>query len=294
MASSARVRVIAYLVLTFAFSSVFYVLCIRRGMKAGYIFGLMWCPAISALLTSCLTKRPFRDLGWRLGKPRYLLAGWSIPMAYSWPAYLLVWATGLGGFPKEHGVERFRNLLHMGSTPTWILLIIVYLLGAFAAVLFSCLSAAGEEIGWRGFLVPELFRFNSFTRTAVISGVIWVVWHSPLILWSDYNSGTPIWYALTCFAVMTIAVSFVFAWLRLRSDSVWPAVLLHASHNAIIQGYLNALTVNYGRTNYFIGEFGCAMLPLIVLCARIAWIRRRQLNLPSISGASRAATPDGS
>jgi uncharacterized protein len=282
MVWSPRLRVFAFLSVTFLSSSFFYTLCIRNGMKASYIFRLMWCPGLSALLVTLLTKRSFREFGWQLGRPRYLLAGWSIPMAYSWPAYLVVWATGLGGFPKEPGVEQFRSLLHLPSTPTWLLLALVYVLGAVVAVLFSCLSAAGEEIGWRGFLVPELMKFNSFTRTALISGVVWSCWHVPLIVWSGYNSGTPSWYAVTCFAVMVISISFVFTWIRLKSGSVWPAVLLHASHNAIIQGYLDALTVEHGRTKYFTGEFGCAMLPLTILCAYLAWRQR----LPEAAGDS--------
>jgi len=278
MASSPRARVFSYLALTLAFSSIFYGLCLRYGMKQTYIFGLMWCPAVAGLLATLLTKRSLREFGWRLGKPRYLLAGWWIPVAYSWPAYVFVWATGLGGFPSQEGVDRFRNLLHMPSAPTWVVLVVAYVAGAFFAVLFSCLSAAGEEIGWRGFLVPELMKFNSFSRTALISGVIWTAWHVPLIVWSHYNSGTPSWYAVTCFALMVISISFVFAWLRMKSGSVWPAVLLHATHNAIIQGYLDALTVNRGRTNYFIGEFGCAMLPLTIFFAWIMWKRRAEVE----------------
>lgn len=268
---SPRLRVLAFLLVTFLFSSLFYVLCIQHGMRAGYVFLLMWCPGIAGLIVTWLTKRPFREFGWRLGRPKYLLAGWSIPMVYSWPAYLAVWVTGLGGFPNEQAVERFRSLLHLHSTPTWFLLSFVYVLGSVVAVLFSCLSAAGEEIGWRGFLVPELRQFNSFKRTALISGVIWSGWHLPLIIWSEYNSGTPSWYAVTCFSIIVISISFLFAWIRLRSGSLWPAVLLHASHNAIIQGYLDALTTKHSWTRYFTGEFGCAMLPLTILWAYWAW-----------------------
>ena len=146
MALNPRIRVLTYLLLTFGFSSPFYVLCIRHGTKA-YIFRLMWCPTIAGLVTTLLTKRPFREFGWRLGKPRYLLAGWSIPMAYSLPAYLLVWATGLGGFPNERGVAAFRSHLHMGSSPTWLLPIVVYVLGAIVAVLFSWLLPLPALIG---------------------------------------------------------------------------------------------------------------------------------------------------
>lgn len=92
--SSPRVRVLTYLFLVFSLSSVFYVLCIRHGMKTSYVFGLMWCPAAAGILTGFLTKRPWREFGWGLGKARYLLAGRAIPMIYIWPAYLLVWVTG--------------------------------------------------------------------------------------------------------------------------------------------------------------------------------------------------------
>lgn len=282
---SPRARVIIYLVLTFGFSSVFYTLCIRHGMKENYIFGLMWSPAASGILTTLLTKRSFREFGWRPGKFKYLLAGWWIPMAYSFPAYLLVWTTGLGGFPNHENLEHLRAFLHLPAMGTVPLLIAVYAVIATVGVGFSCLSAAGEEIGWRGFLVPELMKFNSFTRTSLIVGIIWSAWHVPLIVWSGYNSGTPSWYAVSCFAIMVISISFVFAWMRLRSGSVWPAVLLHATHNAIIQAYLDTLTVNRSHTNYFTGEFGCAMLPFPIIAAWMVWRRRREVETAPSSHA---------
>lgn len=271
MALSPRFRILVYLALVFSLSLTFYVLCFRHGMKSSYVFGLMWCPATAGMLTCLLTQKPWYEFGWRFGKAKYLLAGWAIPMVYIWPAYLLVWLTGIGGFPKAQQVEKIRSLLHMSSQPTWALLAIFYLIGSVGAVLFGCVWAAGEEIGWRGFLVPELTKITSLTRTSIISGLIWAAWHAPLIVWSEYNSGAPAWYSTGCFATMTISLSFVFVWIRIKSGSLWPAILLHASHNAIIQGYLNPLTVERPQTKYFVGEFGCAMLPFVIFCAWMAW-----------------------
>jgi hypothetical protein len=56
--------------------------------------------------------------------------------------------------------------------------------------------ALGEEIGWRGFLVPELAKVSSFAAVGLISGSLWALWHAPMILFSHYNEGTPAWYAL--------------------------------------------------------------------------------------------------
>jgi hypothetical protein len=50
-----------------------------------------------------------------------------------------------------------------------------------------------------------------FTSTALISGIIWSLWHYPILTFADYNAGTPTWYGLTCFTVMVVSISFVFA-----------------------------------------------------------------------------------
>ena len=284
MFSRPVVRILTYLALVFSFSSVFYLLCFQHGMRASYVFGLMWCPAAAAILTSFFTKRPWHEFGWRLGKSKYLLAGWAFPIVYIWPSYLLVWVTGIGGFPKAQQVEKIRGILHMPSAPVWAPLTLYYVIGSVAAVLLSCIWVAGEEIGWRGLLVPELIKVTSFTRTALISGVIWTGWHAPLVIWSNYNSGAPV-YSLGCFATLTIAASFVFVLLTVKSGSLWPAVLLHASNNAMIEGYFNPLTVERVQTKYFAGEFGCAMLPFIVFCAWAAW---KVINSPASDSATAA------
>jgi membrane protease YdiL (CAAX protease family) len=81
----------------------------------------------------------------------------------------------------------------------------------------------GEEIGWRGFLLPRLVSQFDFTVGCLLSGCIWAVWHYPGLLFADYNAGTNPVYALTCFTLMLIGDSYVFGWMRLRSNSIWPA-----------------------------------------------------------------------
>ena len=148
------------------------------------------------------------------------------------------------------------------------------LLGGIFGMVQSLSTALGEEIGWRGFLVPELFKTTSFTATAFISGIVWSCWHYPLLIWGDYNSGTPTWYGLTCFTVMVVSISFVFAWMRLKSGSLWTGALLHASHNLYIQGFFTPLTRDTGKTAWFIDEFG-AIVPLVAVAFGVYfWTRR--------------------
>jgi membrane protease YdiL (CAAX protease family) len=93
----------------------------------------------------------------------------------------------------------------------------------------------------------------------------------PLIILADYNGGTPTWYSVTCFAVMVVALGVPFAWLRLRSASVWPAAILHASHNLFVQAFFDRVTVDTGPTKWLTGEFGAAPALAIVVTAWIFW-----------------------
>jgi membrane protease YdiL (CAAX protease family) len=264
-------RILVFLVLTFVLSAVFWVLIVRAGtLEANgglYTLGLMWCPGIAALITTLLYQRNLRGLGWRLGPPRYLLVSYVLPLGYATLAYGLTWLTGLGAFTAA-------NVPAGQPVPIFVLInaTIVFLTGGL-------LPALGEEIGWRGLLVPELVRLTPFTKTALISGAIWAVWHLPLLLFADYNAGTLAWYALLCFSIMTIGLSFAFAWLRLKSGSLWTAAIMHASHNTFIQGIFDRLTRDTGITPYVTTEFGFALALLAIGVAYWTWRKRAAVSV---------------
>lgn len=275
-----RAGIFTYLACTFALSSIFYTLIIRAGhLAAGhgfYVFGLMWCPGVAAILTCLIRRRPIRSLGWKW-KWRYQAASYLIPILYAGAAYGVVWATGLGGVPNHAVLDRFSKLGNANVSPARALLVFVLATGTLGMIT-STASALGEEIGWRGFLVPELAKTTSFTKTALISGGIWTAWHVPILVFADYNSGTPVWYGLTCFAVMVMGISFVFAWMRLKSGSLWTGVFLHASHNLFIQGIFTPLTIDTGKTKWVIDEFGFALAIAAVVVAVIVWRMRAQVE----------------
>src|SRR4051812_26513153 len=75
-----RTRVVVYLLLTFAFSSYFYVQGHQHGLTAKIALGIMWCPGVAAIITSLLTGRSLPEIGWGWGKSKYQLAAWVIPM----------------------------------------------------------------------------------------------------------------------------------------------------------------------------------------------------------------------
>jgi hypothetical protein len=77
---------------------------------------------------------------------------------------------------------------------------------------------------------------------------------------------------------------FIFtAWLRLKSGSIWPAVLWHGGHNLFIQQIFLDMTTDTGITGYFVNDFGIGVLLVTVVLGYIFW--RKRLELPSTSYA---------
>jgi membrane protease YdiL (CAAX protease family) len=135
----------------------------------------------------------------------------------------------------------------------------------------------GKKIGWRGFLVLNCIKKWDTPQTSLITGIIWSLWHYPILLFADYNSGTPAWFGLSCFTIMVISISFIFTWFRIKSKSLWTGVLLHASHNLFIQSIFTPLTSDTGNTKYFIDEFGAVLPVVCLIVAIIFWTKRHQL-----------------
>jgi uncharacterized protein len=288
--ASSRVQVMQYVLFVFLFSSLFYFFILKSGgLGHGlgmYVLGLMYCPALAGMVTLRLNGRSISELGWKWGETKYQIQSWYIPLLYAGIAYGIVWILGLGGFGNPQTADAIVQQIHLGG-PAWLNLTIGILLTGIYGLIRSTASALGEEIGWRGFLVPELSRTFSFTMTALISGVIWSLWHYPELIFADYKGATPTWYSLTCFTVMVIAISFVFAWMRLKSGSLWTGAILHGSHNLYVQALFTPFTKDTGKTAWYIDEFG-AVLPLVAICfAFYFWSRRREL--PQISSGINTA-----
>lgn len=251
-----RRETVWFVVLTFAVSTIFYVLLARGGIQSAaaglLVAGLMWTPGLTALALQLRFRGSIKGLGWGPGGARFWLAGYLVPILYALVTYLLVWSSPLGDFDWT-ALDRLAarwHLLALGSIQ-------------------SCLFALGEEIGWRGYLVPRLARRHGLDRTAILSGLVWAVWHYPLILFAGYAGGAPAWYSIACFTVMVVGMSYLLAWLTLRSGSVWPAVLLHGSHNLFVQGFFDRATVDTGSTRFWTGEFGAGLAVAAVVAALV-------------------------
>ncbi len=97
------------------------------------------------------------------------------------------------------------------------------------APLSNALPAFGEEWGWRGYLLPQLLPLGQWPAL-LISGVIWGLWHAPLILLGYNYPQYPLsgWLLMIVFCVL---LGILLGWTRLATGSVWPAVIGHAAIN---------------------------------------------------------------
>jgi membrane protease YdiL (CAAX protease family) len=286
MRDTPKLAISFYLLFTLLLSSVIWALIIWSG-HLGMAFGMMvtavmWCPALAAWATCRLIGRNFRSLAWRWPETRYVAAAYFLPLGYAAVAYGAVWALRLGGWNSDLVVlvtQRFglRGMPPWGTFTLWLLFT------ATTGLIRGISTALGEEIGWRGFLVPELAKQMSFTKLSLLSGVIWAAWHSPLLLFADYNAGTNRWYAMGCFAVMIVSNSFAFAWLRLKSGSLWTAAVLHASHNLFVQSVFDNIMRDTGKTQWYTTEFGATLAAVNVVVAVYFWTRRGEVAQQKLS-----------
>lgn len=252
---TARSKVILFVVLVAIFSSVFYYLIISTQSLDSYVLPLMWSPAAAGLIALLVYDRSIRGVGWRPRKVKYLAAAAMIPIIYWFVIYGVIWVFGWGQFTGFSGL-------------------ISLLTAAVPGLLIGILLALGEEIGWRGVLVPNLSKFTTFTLTALISGVIWGLWHYPLIVTRLYAADTNLLFQLVCFTVGIVGVATMLAWFRLRSGSIWPAVLFHAIHNTLIDSVFPNATIETATTPYIGTEFGIGLALAGVVLFLIFWSQR--------------------
>ena len=285
-----RRAVPVYLLITWAASSLFYFLIIKsvgtNAANGAYTSCLMWCPAIGALLTCRYLGRPIASLGWQWGQTRYEVLGYLLPLGYSTFTYGIAWLTGLAELNPIQTADAFSRFFGIGPMSRLFGVGLYFLDVATIGVIQNCATTLGEEIGWRGFLVPELAKRFSFTATSLLSGIIWALWHVPIILFAGYNAGTG-WYGLAVVSANMIGLCFVMTWLRLKSGSLWPCVILHAASNHFIQSFFESMTANTGRTKYVLGEFGIGFTFVVTLLAAYFWTRRAEVTQPELCAEKR-------
>ena len=230
---------------------------------------LMWTPALAAIPAHCVALRERGEpislkgllarSGLRRCNLRYVLMGLVFPLFYLLIPYLIYWQL----YPEcfvYHGVP-VPTVLKDFALPLTV------------GTVLSLLTALGEELGWRGFLLPALYEQFGLRGALWISSLIWIAWHLPLLIGGDYMSGTPIGYRIPAFVLCVLPIGFLTGLLALESNSVWPGAWLHAAHNNYDQAVFGFVTAGAIKP-FFVSETGiltivCAWALAIVVLARV-------------------------
>lgn len=234
------------------------------------VLAMMYIPGISAMITAMRFRIRIATFGWKPGKIKYLLIAYILPALVALISYGLLWMSRYGDFSSEQVVNyKWAEALGFDLPAPFVA-------GLFSKVsLYSILAlffVFGEELGWSGFLTPTLRKIFSVPVTSLIVGVVWSVWHYPAIIGGFYGYEVPLWASLPGFTLVMIGASFIRTILVDRSESLWPGVLLHVSHNVILMELFLEMTVYNGDAYYYVSETG-AFLGIIYILVSLAYWR---------------------
>lgn len=150
------------------------------------------------------------------------------------------------------------------NLPAGALLPIMALNTVVIGPFLGLIIAFGEEYGWRGYLQTELIKLGR-VRGVFLLGVIWGVWHWPVI-WMGYNfPGQPVLGSLAM-VVLGIVFAYFFAHSVFKSQGVWTAAYLHALNNQALSFFFMAVVTPFDNVFSFGAGFpGLALGAAVVL-----------------------------
>jgi uncharacterized protein len=223
----------------------------------------MFTPVLSVLIMMLIvTPEGYSKTGWAtLGLHRAGLRWWLLaligPLVMMSAVYGLVWSTEVAQavLPNGFSLAGLASNLPIGFG-------------------IACALAFGEEIGFRGYLLPRLTQLGT-TRALLLSGLMHAVWHFPLMLLTPFIPVVGNWLIMIPVFVLTLTAAGVFyGYLQLTSRSVWPATLAHGAINTSFPLFaIFTITASPLALAYLAGEMG--VLTLIATAIGAGWLLYR-------------------
>ena len=248
-------------------------------MAASVVF--MWLPALATLITRKLTddksKLPLKPLI-KKNRKMYVVSayipsivivlGTSLYFAL-FPSHLDLSLTSLKDLIAVHGQQIQLPKLSVPS----LLLVAAGLVLLVPLVFVNHILSFGEEVGWRGYLLPLLCRKFGVTRGIIIDGVLWGAVHAPLVAFGvnyagDYP-GAP-WSGMLMMIVFATSVGVFLSYLTIKTKSIIPASISHGVINALREAPLFICVSNYNallgpKPSGIIGMSGFLVMGIVLM-----------------------------
>ena len=104
--------------------------------------------------------------------------------------------------------------------------------GLLAGSTINAVAAFGEEYGWRYYLVSKL-RNRKFIPAALFIGIVWGIWHAPMILLFGHNYPNDRVVGIGMMVVLCILLGIIELYFVVKSGTVWPSAIIHGTFNGI-------------------------------------------------------------
>lgn len=253
------------------------------GQQGNYLAGVyMLTPAIAAIITRLFFYEPhFKDANLRVGRISDYFKFWLFSLgitALSFGLYTLLgavsWDFSGNGFLQRldqqfaASGQSMQDSLPPGLTPQTMLLI--YFAGGLTVfnILPGIISGFGEEFGHRGFMFPLLYRIAPWVGL-VVGGLIWYVWHWPLVLIVPQTGTFPLWQTALNWVVLGVGsvCTFIYlAYVYVKSENILVASLAHIAMNNANQSFSYLAVIQ----NQLLANLGLVLAMVIVVAVLYA------------------------
>lgn len=258
---AAKKRLIIFIAFTIVIAWIVFLLIPICGLTYGnglavvITMAAMFVPALSSVLTRLITKEGFENMylrpHFKAHVKDYLLVyfGPTVLLFLSGAIYFLIFPssfdpelTALKGMIASSG--------NQGPTASTLMIVQVLIFVVIGPIV-NIIPTLGEELGWRGYLLPKLRSFFSDRAALIITGAIWGIWHLPVIV-LGHNYGTGYWgypwLGILAMIVFCVALGIIEGFISIKLQSAIPAAMIHSTVNAgaalpiyLLKGSNNAL-----------------------------------------------------
>ncbi|MFO0985148.1 MAG: CPBP family intramembrane glutamic endopeptidase [Planctomycetota bacterium] len=285
-----RRAVLVFLLITFALTFGIEGVMLARGFSLAHfpplfaqlvILSVMWVPGASAVLVRKIVLReslraPAARLHVGVLRP-YLIVMLVMPAMFA-VVYGITVLLGLGKLDLSLATFLAQMQSATGkpisnAPPAGLVIAAIAIASITIAPFLNGLFAFGEEYGWRGFLLPELLPLGR-VRAHLIGGVIWGLWHAPLVLMGFNYPGHP-WAGIAWMCALTTLLGIFESEWTLRHRSTILASFIHGSFNAQAYGVWRLIVADVDPLLGGLG--GCVGLAAAMVLAAWALARRAPL-----------------
>ncbi|MGL5348934.1 MAG: CPBP family intramembrane glutamic endopeptidase [Peptostreptococcaceae bacterium] len=229
------------------------------------IASCMFMPAISVIITTLISKNKFKDVWIKpkfKGNIKYYLLAWLLPIILvliGSAIYYIIFPSHFDSSMSTMITATKGQLSSLGKVvpsddELKSLLLLQLATSIFIAPVVNFITCLGEELGWRGYLLPNLLEKMSPIKATIVSGIIWGVWHAPMIaMGHNYglNYPTAPFGGIFAMIIFCVFVGSFLSYITIKSKSCIPAVIGHAMINGFAA--IGVLFLAIPNPNPFIG-----------------------------------------